>query len=150
MPELSFAPMDESGFGMLEEWFRDDELSRWVSRPTPEWLGYVRCTPGVFAWMVFETGSAIGHIQMDVATEAGARIGYVGFLTRPDLRNLGHGRRMLGALAEQPEASDLDRLVAKVEPDNHASQRCLLAAGWQRDECGPDEDGFHTYVRAPE
>ncbi len=143
MAELVFAPLNESGFRMLQTWFDDTELQRRYSYPTQQWYNYVQNEPGVYAWMILEDDGMVGHLQLDVKEDG---TGYIGCYVKPDLRNRGYGKRILHALCARPEATRFHRLVAGVEPDNLASIRCMQAVGFIQGTVEPDEDGFIRFV----
>ena len=143
MADLAFAALDELGLRTIESWFADTELGRRYNCPTLSWLEHVRSEPGVHAWSVHESGKPVGLLQLH--TEPG-RMGYVGLVVRPDLRNQGYGRRILRALLAREEARGLERIVAKSESDNLGSHRCASAAGFVQQSHEPDEEGFLTFV----
>ena len=146
MPELLFVPLDEPGFSILTSWFADPELRRRFEFPTRVWFDYVRSEPNVYGWIVREDGDPVGLLQLDIHPE---RTGYIGFYVKPELRGQGYGRRILRALLARPEITGLRQIVATTEPDNLASQRCLLAVNFSQDGTAPDQDGFLRFVNSP-
>jgi RimJ/RimL family protein N-acetyltransferase len=143
MPDLSFVPVDEPGLHLLQSWFEDDEFEQHYYRPTDTWLEYVCNKPGVHAWIIYEDGVPVGHLQLD--TEADGT-GYVGLVVKPELRSRGYGKRILRALLDRPEVRWLKRIVGTAEADNVASHRCLQATGFLQQGSEPDEEGFLTFV----
>jgi len=140
---LDFVPLDETGLYTLESWFDDTELGRRYASPTCVWLDYVRLQPGVYAWMIFESGIPVGHFQLDTQDNAS---GYIGFVVNPKLRNRGYGKRILRDFLVRPEIEHLETILGTAEVDNVASHRCLEAAGFQQQNSAPDEEGFLTFV----
>ncbi len=124
-------------------WFRDPELVRRVSVPTPEWLHYVTTTPGVFAWLIYHAAMPVGQIQLDTMPE---HLGSLAYVVNPTLRRRGYGTAMLKALLSRPEAGALKQIDAAVEPDNIVSRRCLEAAGFVLQKGEPDHDGLLHYI----
>jgi RimJ/RimL family protein N-acetyltransferase len=141
--DLDFIPLDETGLYTLESWFNDAELGYRYAHPTRIWLDYVRLQPGVYAWMILESGVPVGHLQLDTQDNAS---GYIGFVVNPKLRNRGYGQRILHAFLARPEARHLGRILGMTEVDNVASHRCMEAVGFQRQDGAPDEEGFLTFV----
>lgn len=146
MPELVFVPLDEPGFSVLTSWFADQELRRRIEVPTRVWFDYIRGQPDVYGLVVREDGDPVGQLQLDIHPE---RTGYIGFYVNPELRGQGYGRRILRAFLARPEAAGLRQIIATVEMDNLASQRCLLASNFILDGAGPDEEGFLHFVYSP-
>jgi RimJ/RimL family protein N-acetyltransferase len=139
---MDFVRMDEAGFQILSSWFTNPTLRRWYSPPTQVWLEYVRNEPRVFAWMVYDEGTPIGHIQVDIKENG---MGYIGFVINPALRRRGYGKRMLTEFLVRPEISQVDRIIGEVESENIASVRCLLAAGFTPVNHLPTDKGFLRY-----
>lgn len=143
MSALAFVPIDEPGVQLLQSWFADDELQRRYDRPTDRWLEYVRSKPGVYAWLIYEAGVPVGHLQLDTEAEG---TGYVGLVVRPDLRKHGYGKRILRALLDRPEVLPLHRIIGIAEADNVASHRCVKAVGFMQQGSQSDAEGFLTFV----
>lgn len=140
---MEFKFIDEQGLAEYETWFSDAELSRRIERPTRLWFDYVRQTPHVFAWMIYEDGRAIGHLQLDTYPN---QTNYLGLVVNPQLRRQGYGKCILRALLEQAEVAQLQLLEATIEPDNIASQRCFQSAGFRQEPAAPDAEGFLHFV----
>ncbi len=145
MADLAFVRIDETGLQIFQSWFESGELSA-ISYPTQEWFRYVRSSPGVCAYMVYEDGTPVGEFQMDVAMKQGVSVGYIALVVNPGLWNRGYGRRLLRAFLARPELSALNRVVAKVAPGNTASQHCLAVAGFVQQDIEPDEEGMLTFA----
>ncbi len=140
---LTFRLMGEPELRELRLWFADAELESRISYPTDEWYAYVTQTPGVFGWMVFDGSTPVGMTQVDLAPDNQA---YFDFAVKPSLRKQSYGRGILMQLVSQPELSAVITLLGYVEPDNRASRRCLLAAGYQNTSDTPDADGMLEFV----
>jgi hypothetical protein len=54
---------------------------------------------------------------------------------------------MLTSLLDLPELADVTVFGAGVEPDNIASTRCLLAAGFEAPDARADWEGVVYYLR---
>jgi len=136
--------LDENGFQIYSSWFTAGEAKHWVSPPTRQWFDYIQTTPGAHAWLVrVDDGSAIGLVQLD--EEAQVRGSVLAFV-KPAQRNKGHGRQILRALLALPEIAHLRAIVGMIAPDNAASLRCCLAAGFIQAGIDPDADGLLKFV----
>ncbi|MEM8486577.1 MAG: GNAT family N-acetyltransferase [Bacteroidota bacterium] len=144
MISLTFKAMDESGIPVLDRWFDHSTLFSRLEPPTLQWLTYVRSTPGVFAWMVYDDSETIGHVQVDTEING---LGSVALVVNPAVQNKGYGRAILGALFERPELVTIKGLEGYVEQDNLPAQQCCLAAGFRATAHVPDKDGFLRYVK---
>lgn len=73
-------------------------------------------------------GDDIGQIRLTIVGDK-AEIGYS---IRKDKRCMGHGKRILKLLAEQVKMDnpEVKRLIAKVKPQNIASQKVFLGMGF--------------------
>jgi RimJ/RimL family protein N-acetyltransferase len=145
MPELTFHPLDTAGYHFYSTWFRDPELARRIEPPTQEWLHYVTTMPGVYAWLIYHAMTPVGQVQLDTTPE---HRGTIAFAVNPALRQRGYGTAILRALLTRPEAARLHQIDAAVEPDNTASRRCLVMAGFVLLSDCPDDDGFLHYIYA--
>jgi RimJ/RimL family protein N-acetyltransferase len=143
MGELTFLPLDETGYAILQSWFANTELRRRYACPTQNWFYYVQNQPGVFAWMVQESSQFVGHLQLDCEQDG---TGYIGFVVNPDLWNQGIGKRIIRAFLALPEAAQLTCIKAEAEVDNLASVRCLLGSGFIQEAPEPDAAGFYHFV----
>jgi RimJ/RimL family protein N-acetyltransferase len=141
--DLTFRTIDPTTLRELRTWFADPELEHRVSYPTDQWFAYVTETPDVFAWMIFDGDMPVGMSQVDLAPESRA---YFDFAVKPERRGQGYGWRILQQLVRQPELSTTTALLGYVEPDNTASRRCLLAAGYHNPSETPDADGMIEYI----
>jgi RimJ/RimL family protein N-acetyltransferase len=146
MADLVFAPVDEAAYQVLASWFEDPELRQRYNRPTQPWLDYVRKQPGVHAWMILEDNQPVGLLQLDIDA---ANTGYIGYYVKPALRGQGYGRRLLQAFLARPEVQGLHRVIGSVAPDNAASIRCLLSAGFVPMGDLPDDEGQLGFVFNP-
>ncbi|MFN8420338.1 MAG: GNAT family N-acetyltransferase [Anaerolineae bacterium] len=140
--DLTFTRIAESELQLLRAWHTDPELQRRISYPTAAWFAYVNTT-GNFAWLIFANDIAVGYVQFGYEREAS---GSFAFAVNPSLRGQGYGKRILHALLQRPEVLGLNTLEGFVEPDNIASQRCLIAAGFRLVSETPDEEGMLKFV----
>jgi RimJ/RimL family protein N-acetyltransferase len=139
MFELTFRNLDEVELRQLDIWFQDAELRRRIQPPTPLWFNYVSNTPGCYAWMVYDGDVAIGQLQLDTYAD---NTGSIGLVVNPQLRNQGHGKRILRSFLQRSEVTRLERLEVTIEPDNIASLRCFHKAGFIQVSSEPDGEGF--------
>jgi RimJ/RimL family protein N-acetyltransferase len=78
-------------------------------------------------YVILEDGTESGAVRLDISTDEAE----VSIHLAPECRGRGLGTMALRALAEQAFGSlGLDRLVARVKPENTASRRAFLAAGF--------------------
>lgn len=133
---LTFHNFGEAELELLKTWFADSlahrrypELARRISFPTTQWFDHVRNTLGVYAWMIFDGDTPIGHVQVDIDAANNA---YPALVVKPELRNQGYGTQILHALVNRPELSGVRCFTGYVEADNLACQRCCLAAGFRQ------------------
>ena len=144
VPTYLFVPLADDGFQIYSSWFAADDVRQWVTPPTRQWFEYVRNTAGCHAWLVCANdGSAVGHVQLDEEADGRASIG---LMVKPEARSQHHGQNILRALLARPEIAHLHTLEARVQPDNVASRRCCLAAGFVQADASPGEDGFLKLV----
>ena len=58
-------------------------------------------------------------------------------IVAPQLRGLGHGKRLVRVLVEKAAATGLTTTMLRVMPNNHVAINCYLVCGLQR--LGPEE-----------
>ncbi|WP_158531595.1 MULTISPECIES: GNAT family N-acetyltransferase [unclassified Meiothermus] len=138
---LRLAPADEAGRRLIEAWFEDPELARWLSPPDAVWRLLRHRAPGVEPWLAWQGQEAVGYVQGE-PDEHDPTAFHFAFAVRPDLRGRGYGKRIVRAMLEHPGLARYRRFVASVEPDNHASLRSLQALGFAPHSLEPDESGF--------
>lgn len=63
---LTFHTLGEPKLEVLRTWFTDPELARRISFPTIRWFDYVRPTPMVYAWLIYDEDIPIGQVQVDI------------------------------------------------------------------------------------
>jgi L-amino acid N-acyltransferase YncA len=143
MPELQFFRLDENHLRLYQDWFQDDELKRRYEPPTPQWFNYVRNTPGIFAWMIYDADIPVGQLQLDTSPD---RSGYVGLVVNPALRQQGYGSKILKTFLDRPEVAGLIQLEVTIEPDNLASLRCFQQVGFIQMDKEPDGEGFLHFI----
>jgi RimJ/RimL family protein N-acetyltransferase len=134
MTELNFVLLDAIGYAEFCSWFENEELRRRISLPTSVWFDYVRQTPGVYAWMIYDATQPVGEVQLDIIANNSGATGHIALVVNPDLWQQGWCKRILRALLKRPELAALTTIEAHVEPDNIASQRCLQFVGFAKAE----------------
>lgn len=140
--DLTFTLIAEPELQLLRAWYADPEVARRLSYPTPEWFAFVN-TPNNYAWLIYDGDLPVGYIQFGL--EGKDRAAFA-FAVNPELRGQGYGKRILQALVNRSEVSGLRSVDGFVEPDNSASRRCLIAAGFRLVSETPDEEGFLKYA----
>jgi RimJ/RimL family protein N-acetyltransferase len=171
---VELRPFARDQLPLVEPWFEDPETQRWLGGP--DWpriildladaplgefrgaqetgryqflawdkgvpVGYVDC--GTFdRWATWE-GGAGGRGVVSVIEESSGGIAYV---TDPVLRRRGHGVDMVLSLMQMPALAHVSLFAAGVEPENIASVRCLLSAGFRPLDPVSDWEGIVYYAR---
>jgi len=105
-------------------------------------VGYVDC--GTFdRWATWEGGPG-GRGVVSVIDEPSGSIGYV---IDPGFRRRGYAVDMILALMRVPPLEHVSLFAAGIEPENTASVRCLLSAGFHPLDPVPDWEGIVYYAR---
>jgi RimJ/RimL family protein N-acetyltransferase len=105
-------------------------------------VGFVDC--GTFdRWVTWEGGPG-GRGVVGVIDEPSGSIAYV---TDPALRRRGYGVDMILSLLRVPQLAHISLFTAGIEPENSASVRCLLSAGFQPLDPHNDWEGIVYYAR---
>ena len=105
-------------------------------------VGYVDC--GTFhRWTTWEGGPG-GRGVVGVIDEPSGAIAYV---TDPAQRRTGYGVAMILTLMELGVLEHVLLFAAGIEPENTASVRCLLSAGFQPLDPVSDWEGIVYYAR---
>ena len=156
MCALRFVQLDADLLPAIEPWFDDPETIRflggrdWIRRElqlvktaqTPELRD--RKVEGREAWIAFEECAPVGFIGVERYDDGRAACVIV---VDPSVRRKGIGRAILEDVWQRPEMSRVQQLDTGVEPDNVASQSCVIAAGFTLSPT-PDEEGMLHAVRA--
>lgn len=154
-------------------WFADPDTQRWLGGPSwPRQLLDLANAPlgnfrgametGRHRWLGWEEGRPVGYIDCGIhdrwTTWEGGPAGRgvlaeipdpaaaITYAVDPARRRRGHARMMLTTLLDLPEPADVIVFGAGVEPDNVASIRCLLAAGFEAPNPRPDWEGIVYYL----
>ena len=166
---VDLRPFARDQLPLVEPWFEDPETQRWLG--SPGWprmmldlaeaplgefrgaqetgryeflawdkevpVGYVDC--GTYdRWATWEGGSD-GRGLVSVIDESSGSIAYV---TDPTLRRRGYGVEMILSLMQVPSLENVSLFAAGIEPENTASVRCLLSAGFHPLDPVPDWEGI--------
>jgi RimJ/RimL family protein N-acetyltransferase len=171
---LELRPFSRDQLPLVEAWFEDSGTQRWLGGPgwprmaidlanAPfgefrgametgrhrflAWgdespVGYVDCGT-TDRWATWEGGPG-GRGVVNVIEEPSGGIAYV---IDPELRRKGYGVAMLLELIRMPGLGHVTLFAAGVEPENTASVRCLLSAGFHALDPASDWEGFVYYAR---
>jgi RimJ/RimL family protein N-acetyltransferase/glycosyltransferase involved in cell wall biosynthesis len=140
--DLALRPADERDTQRLLDWRNDPETRRWAFQPgevdlaTHEaWFARRRADPDSVIWIAEQRGEPVGQVRLD---REGAEA-EVSIALAPEARGRGLGRRLIDRAArEAPGALGVERLTARIKPDNVASVRAFEAAGFT--ESSRDDD----------
>jgi RimJ/RimL family protein N-acetyltransferase len=105
-------------------------------------VGYIDCGTSD-RWTTWEGGPG-GRGVVGVIEETSGNIAYV---TGPAQRRRGYGVAMIRTLTMLSELGHVSLFTAGVQPDNTASVRCLLSAGFHPLDPVSDWEGFVYYAR---
>jgi RimJ/RimL family protein N-acetyltransferase len=150
MSALRLVPFTARGLLVVGPWFDDAETRRWLGdRRWPSMiLRLAARLPGEHrghqvldrrAWIVEEDDAPVGLVDVEVYED---RTAGLAFVTAPDRRGSGLGRRALHAIVEQLAADGIRQVFGGAEADNAASIRCMEGAGFTRRSDEPDAEGF--------
>ena len=174
MVPVVLRPFDRAELPLLEPWFEDPETQRWLGGP--DWplmtlalsdvplgefrgaletgryrfiawdgsapVGYIDC--GTFdRWTTWEGGPE-GRGVVGVIDEPSGAMAYV---IDPARRRRGYGRDMVRTMMAIPALEHVSLFAAGIEPENTASVRCLLSAGFQPLDPVSDFEGIVYYAR---
>jgi RimJ/RimL family protein N-acetyltransferase len=171
---VDLRPFGRDELPLVEPWFQDPETQRWLGGPGwPKmvlelshaplgefrgaqetgsfgflaWdknvpVGYVDC--GTFdRWTTWEGGPG-GRGVVGVIDEPSGAIAYV---TDPAQRRMGYGTEMIQALMAMDVLEHVSLFAAGIEPENTASVRCLLSAGFRPLDPATDWEGIVYYAK---
>lgn len=137
---LVAGPFLDTHLAEYRQWHMDDALSRRASYPDDRWYRHATSdasTRGLAAFCVAGTSQMVSLAQFDI--DNGALFPFIA--VRPDLRGKGYGTATLeNLIASAPPA--VDRVVAEIETDNHASLAMARGIGFHPVDCADCEAGF--------
>jgi RimJ/RimL family protein N-acetyltransferase len=171
---LELRHFEREQLALVEPWFSDDETQRWLGGP--DWprlmvdlgdraLGEFRGAneTGRFRWLGWEGGDPVGYIDCGTfdrwtTWDNGAQgpgvvatmeqpSAAIAFVVDPARRRRGYAGAMITRLLAQPELHEVTLFGAGVEPDNLASVRALIGAGFHPLDPEPDFEGIIYFVR---
>lgn len=136
---MEFRELEQPNLYVLEDWFKDAEVYKWLSGKLPlkRWYKFVNKSSNYYAWIVYEQEIPVGQISVEIYPDHTAS---VSLLTNPSLRNKGYGKRMLELLQNRKELDAVQIITAGIEVENIASIRCFKKVGFA-DE-GIDSDNI--------
>jgi spore coat polysaccharide biosynthesis protein SpsF len=144
---LWLRPVSAADADRVREWRNDPESLRFSRTTEPvgaatheAWFATRLDNPQSRFWVGVVDDVAVGFVRIDVADAQGR----VSLAVDPSERGRGHGTAMLVA-AQRQLALDLqvDVVTAEVSPDNAASRRAFLAAGFTHQGV---VDGFERFA----
>jgi RimJ/RimL family protein N-acetyltransferase len=141
--EMNFVKLDRENVSIYAAWFEDAELRKRLSLPDDNWLNYITSGSNAQAWLCYDEGQAVAHIQLDTEED---KSGSIALAVKPSLRGQGIGTKVLREFVASPLIAHLDYLEAGIEEDNLASQRVFSKAGFVLRGTGADEEGFLHFI----
>lgn len=141
---LIFRPLDQSDITELEEWHQDTELrKRYGESDWPNMLlKLIEKDPNRKCWIVREGDARVAYVDLEVED----RVGHIGLVVNPSLRNRGFGKRVLTAALSLLELRNVKEVHAGIEQDNVASLQCFKAVGFKQINEKPDHEGCLNFV----
>ncbi|MFI5708991.1 GNAT family N-acetyltransferase [Kribbella sp. NPDC051620] len=129
---------------MIAGWVRGDpEGHRWISEyaDPQSWTALFSSTRWGFVAFDGQTPIGFADIEFDQAT----RTAYFTYYVAPSWRGRGYSRPLLDSIRRHVlEQTDADTLEGSVEPQNIASSRALVTAGFK--STTTDSDGLISYA----
>ncbi|WP_165956484.1 GNAT family N-acetyltransferase [Kribbella antibiotica] len=129
---------------MIAGWVQGDPAGhRWILEyaDPQSWTALFSSTRWGFVALDGQTPIGFADVELDQAT----RTAYFTYYVAPNWRGQGYSRPLLDAISGYlREQTDADKLQGSVEPQNVASSRALVAAGFN--PIATDIDGLTSYV----
>jgi RimJ/RimL family protein N-acetyltransferase len=134
-PDVRLRRVSESDAEVLLAWANDPVTRAASFHPDPidraghvRWLAGRLASPTTGFWIGESDGRPIGQVRVEVGVDA---VGEISISIAPDARGTGLGRALLSiAVEEAPRALLVERLLARVRPDNPASLALFGGAGF--------------------
>ena len=157
LPRVTLVPFTEALLPVVQVWFANAEVQRWLGGP--DWPAQGLRTQGqgigeifrgrrvlrVHTWVALDAdGEAVALIGGDVY-DPGPELGFA-YVVDPARWRQGYGAATLLAMVAHPALADVVVFTAGIEPDNVASTRCAAAAGFRPDDPEPDFEGIVHHV----
>lgn len=99
-----------------------------------KWFSKLIQDPNRILYIYCNDECLIGQVRLDLSEEK--KEAEISYSIGKDFRGLGHAKTMLALLMKKivDDHLGIERLIAKVLPDNIASQKCLMDLGY-KEEC---------------
>lgn len=155
MTVIELRPFTPDVLDAVVTWFDDPETGRWLGgRDWPEdLLRLVAAPPREHrgravreraAWIAMLDAEAVALIDTEIYDDGSAALSLV---VAPGRRRRGVGAASLTAIGKLlSDDYGVRVLSGGVERNNHASHRCVRAAGFTAVTDEPDDEGFINYV----
>lgn len=147
---MRYVALTEGLLPLVEDWFDDPETTRFLygRQEIRREIELMRTMPGTefrgaiilsrHDWIFFQKEKAVGFLGVEMYENGTASLVFV---VAPDERGKGIGTRILSYLNVIPEIKSAEVFVGGVEPENIASIRSLVKAGFAIG-AEPDEEGL--------
>nr|WP_221379960.1 GNAT family N-acetyltransferase [Actinoplanes polyasparticus] len=162
LPSVTLVPFTEAFLPVVQVWFTDAEVQRWLGGP--DWPARSLRLRGHGVGEIFRgrrvlrdhTWVALDDHEVPVALtggdvyDPGPELGFA-YVVDPARWRQGYGAATLRAMVAHPDVADVAFFTAGIEPENVASARCLAAVGFRPDDPEPDHEGivYHLLRRTP-
>jgi RimJ/RimL family protein N-acetyltransferase len=171
---MELRPFAHDQLPLVESWFEDPETQRWLGGPDwPRMAIDLAGAPlaefrgaretGRYQFLAWDRDSPVGYIdcgtsdrwttwdggpgERGVVSVIDEPSGNIAYVTDPAQRRRGYGVAMILTLTTVSELAHVSLFTAGVEPDNTASVRCLLSAGFHALDPVSDWEGIVYYAR---
>ncbi|WP_127507437.1 GNAT family N-acetyltransferase [Actinoplanes solisilvae] len=165
--QVMLVPFTAELLPTVQVWFEDAEVRRWLGGP--DWPAQSLRMHGQglgeefrgrrvlrdHSWVALDDdGEPVGLIGGEVYDHwdetAGPAMG-LAYVVDPRRWRQGYGAAMLRAVVGSDEVADVVVFAAGIEPENKASVRCAVAAGFRPENGEPDHEGIvhHLLRRNP-
>lgn len=142
MTTLTSRPLHADDFPLVEVWFDDPEVVRWLGdRAWPRRLLRLAAASNRHAVLFMKGDDPVALLDLEREDDGTAAIACV---VAPPLRRQGVGTSILRSLLTLPETEGVTAIVGEAEDGNDASERLLRSAGFVLD--ARTEQGFNRYV----
>lgn len=135
MSKIVLRRAENTDIDLLYKWANDPivRTNSFNTEPIPyenhvKWFNRIMEDPNVLQFVLMDDNLPVGQIRLNIDGKE-AEIGYS---IASEFRGRGYGHMILQLIGEEVKANhpEIDKLVAKVKPDNAASNRLFVSEGY--------------------